>query len=88
MEVEAKGEPRVQLIYLASRISSRMLVSESERDKDKDKKRMLKSGTKKPYINNGNRRKDFRVDNITSGQSYKHFMSVNYDSRVIIWGIF
>ena len=42
MEVEAKGETRVQLIYLASRISSRMLVSESERDKDKDKKRTNK----------------------------------------------
>ena len=24
----------------------------------------------------------------TSGQSYKHFMLVNYDSRVVIWGIF
>ena len=24
----------------------------------------------------------------TSGQSYKHFTLVNYDSRVIIWGIF
>ena len=23
-----------------------------------------------------------------SGQSYKHFTFVNYDSRVIIWGIF
>ena len=23
-----------------------------------------------------------------SGQSYKHFTSVNYDSRVVIWGIF
>ena len=23
-----------------------------------------------------------------SGQSYKHFTLVNYDSRVIIWGIF
>ena len=22
------------------------------------------------------------------GQSYKHFMLVNYDSRVVIWGIF
>ena len=25
---------------------------------------------------------------LTSGQSYKHFMLVNYDSRVVIWGIF
>ena len=24
----------------------------------------------------------------TSGQSYKHFMLVNYDSRIVIWGIF
>ena len=24
----------------------------------------------------------------TSGQSYKHFTLVNYDSRVVIWGIF
>ena len=24
----------------------------------------------------------------TSGQSYKHFMLVNYNSRVVIWGIF
>ena len=24
----------------------------------------------------------------TSGQSYKHFMLVNYDSRVVKWGIF
>ena len=24
----------------------------------------------------------------TSGQSYKHFTIVNYDSRVITWGIF
>ena len=24
----------------------------------------------------------------TSGQSYNHFMIVNYDSSVIIWGIF
>ena len=24
----------------------------------------------------------------TCGQSYKHFMLVNYDSRVIIWDIF
>ena len=24
----------------------------------------------------------------SSGQSYKHFTLVNYDSRVIIWGIF
>ena len=23
-----------------------------------------------------------------SGQSYKHFTLVNYDSRVVIWGIF
>ena len=22
------------------------------------------------------------------GQSYKHYMLVNYDSRVVIWGIF
>ena len=22
------------------------------------------------------------------GQSYKHFMSVNYDPRVVIWAIF
>ena len=26
--------------------------------------------------------------NRTSGQSYKHFTLVNYDSRVVIWGIF
>ena len=26
--------------------------------------------------------------NINCGQSYKHFMLVNYDSRVVIWGIF
>ena len=25
---------------------------------------------------------------VTSGQSYKHFMLVNYDSRFVIWGIF
>ena len=25
---------------------------------------------------------------LTSGQSYKHFTLVNYDSRVVIWGIF
>ena len=25
---------------------------------------------------------------VTSGQSYKHFMLVNYYSRVVIWGIF
>ena len=25
---------------------------------------------------------------IICGQSYKHFMLVNYDSRVVIWGIF
>ena len=24
----------------------------------------------------------------SSGQSYKTFMLVNYDSRVVIWGIF
>ena len=24
----------------------------------------------------------------TSGQSYKHFTLVNYNSRVVIWGIF
>ena len=24
----------------------------------------------------------------TSGQSYKHFTLINYDSRVVIWGIF
>ena len=24
----------------------------------------------------------------TSGQSYKHFTLENYDSRVVIWGIF
>ena len=29
------------------------------------------------------------VHDITScGQSYKHFTLVNYDSRVVIWGIF
>ena len=28
------------------------------------------------------------VNSETSGQSYKHFMLVNYDSRVVIWGIF
>ena len=25
---------------------------------------------------------------VFSGQSYKHFTLVNYDSRVVIWGIF
>ena len=25
---------------------------------------------------------------LSSGQSYKHFTLVNYDSRVVIWGIF
>ena len=30
----------------------------------------------------------FYWTNLTSGQSYKHFMLVNYDSRVVIWGIF
>ena len=25
---------------------------------------------------------------LLSGQSYKYFMLVNYDSRVVIWGIF
>ena len=25
---------------------------------------------------------------LSSGQSYKHFMIVNYDSRVVIWGNF
>ena len=25
---------------------------------------------------------------VTSGQSYKHFTIVNYDSRVVTWGIF
>ena len=28
------------------------------------------------------------VVRLTSGQSYKHFTIVNYDSRVVIWGIF
>ena len=27
-------------------------------------------------------------DQSLSGQSYKHFTILNYDSRVIIWGIF
>ena len=29
-----------------------------------------------------------RVASVTSGQSYKHFMLVNYNSGVVIWGIF
>ena len=29
-----------------------------------------------------------RKDNETSGQSYKQFTLVIYDSRVVIWGIF
>ena len=29
-----------------------------------------------------------KSDSNNCGQSYKHFMLVNYDSRVVIWGIF
>ena len=31
---------------------------------------------------------DCQVLILTSGQSYKTFTLVNYDSRVVIWGIF
>ena len=30
----------------------------------------------------------WRQSHVTSGQSYNHFTIVNYDSSVVIWGIF
>ena len=30
----------------------------------------------------------YNLIKLCSGQSYKHFTLVNYDSRVVIWGIF
>ena len=32
--------------------------------------------------------KKYTADKHISGQYYKHFTLVNYDSRVVIWGIF
>ena len=39
-------------------------------------------------IENGSHGSNYKTISLTSGQSYKHFTLVNYDSRVVIWGIF